>query len=201
MTAGTQQALLERALHGETQALGELLQGLRPYVRFLVRAVRRGRLPNRLDDSDLIQDALVEVHRHFPRFHGQTVADLLSWLRPIVVRAAGHTLRGHLCTAQRDPGREQAEADLDALVADPDSSPSGQAIRQEQTLLLAEALGRLPEDMQQVLLGRHADGLAHAELAQRLGRSEAAVRVLYTRAVRRLREEYEQHNEPGPDTP
>jgi RNA polymerase sigma-70 factor (ECF subfamily) len=192
MTAGTQQALLERALDGDTQALGELLHGLRPYVRFLVRAVRRGRLGSRLDDSDLIQDALVEVHRHFPRFQGRTVAELLNWLRPIVVRAAGHTLRGHLGTARRDAGREQHGADLDALVPDDGSSPSGQAMRHEQTLLLAEALGRLPEDMQQVLLGRHADGLSHAELATRLGRSEAAVRVLYTRALRRLRGEWEQ---------
>jgi RNA polymerase sigma-70 factor (ECF subfamily) len=54
---------------------------------------------------------------------------------------------------------------------------------------MAEALARLPDDMQQVLLGRHMDGLSYAELAGRLGRTEAAVRVLYTRALRRLRDE------------
>jgi RNA polymerase sigma-70 factor (ECF subfamily) len=191
MTAGTQQVLLNRARQGDTQALGQLLHSLRPYVRFLVRAVRRGRLPSRLDDSDLIQDALVEVHRHFARFQGQTLSELLTWLRPIVVRAAGHTLRGHLGTAQRDAAREQAGEDLAAFL-DEGSSPSGQAIHHEETLRLAEGLGRLPEDMQQVLLGRHTDGLSHAELAERLGRSEAAVRVLYTRALRRLREECEE---------
>jgi DNA-directed RNA polymerase specialized sigma24 family protein len=40
-----------------------------------------------------------------------------------------------------------------------------------------------------VLLGRHMDGLAYGQLAERFGRSEGAVRVLYTRALRRLREE------------
>jgi RNA polymerase sigma-70 factor (ECF subfamily) len=54
---------------------------------------------------------------------------------------------------------------------------------------MAEALSRLPEDMQQVLLGRHLDGASYGVLAERLGRSEGAVRVLYTRALRRLREE------------
>ena len=44
--------------------------------------------------------------------------------------------------------------------------------------------------MQQVLLGRHLDGLSHAELARVLGRSESAVRMLYLRALRRLRELY-----------
>lgn len=43
--------------------------------------------------------------------------------------------------------------------------------------------------MQQVLLGRHVDQASYADLAERLGCSEGAVRVLYTRAVRRLREE------------
>src|SRR5258708_220876 len=100
MTAQEQQATLERAARGDPQALGELLHSLRPYVRFLVRAVRQGRLSNRLDDSDLIQDALIEVHRSFDRFNGHTLAELLAWLRSIVVRTAGHTMRGHLDAAK-----------------------------------------------------------------------------------------------------
>ena len=54
---------------------------------------------------------------------------------------------------------------------------------------MAEAVARLPEDMQAVILGRHVDDAPYAELAARLGRSEGAVRVLYTRALRRLRDE------------
>lgn len=189
MTVSQQQAALERALQGDSQALGALLTSLRSYIRFLVRALRRGRLSNRLDDSDLIQDALVEVHKNFPRFRGRSLAELLAWLRPLIVRAAGRTLRAHLGTACRDAKREQAGDDWAAQVLDEGSTPSARAIRREEILGLAEGLGRLPEDMQQVLLGRHTDGLSHAELARQLDRSEAAVRVLYTRALRRLREQ------------
>jgi RNA polymerase sigma-70 factor (ECF subfamily) len=53
---------------------------------------------------------------------------------------------------------------------------------------MARTIAGLPDDMQQVLLGRHLDGLSYAVLAERLGRSEGAVRVLYTRALRRVRE-------------
>lgn len=189
MNDAEQQSALDAALRGDTQARGQLLDSYRPYVRFLVRAVRRGRVSNRLDDSDLIQDALVEVHRHFDRFRGATVAELTAWLRPLVLRVAGRALRRELGTSKRDAAREEAaEAVADQLVA-PGSSPSAQAMRQEEIARLARGLSRLPEDMQQVLLGRHADGLPHAVLAEQLGRTEAAVRVLYTRALRRLREE------------
>jgi DNA-directed RNA polymerase specialized sigma24 family protein len=47
--------------------------------------------------------------------------------------------------------------------------------------------------MQQVLLLRLMDDLPYALVAERLGRTEGAVRILFTRAVRRLREEYHAH--------
>ncbi len=188
MTAVDQQAALDRARAGDAEALGQLLNGYRPYVRLLVRALRRGRIPERLDDSDLIQDALVEVNRHFGRFSGSVTAEFTAWLRVIVLRAAGHTLRSHLGTGKRDGGREEAGDVVLRWLVIADSTPSQQAIQHEQTARLADALARLPADMQEVLLGRHSDELSHAVLAERLGRTEAAVRVLYTRALRRLRE-------------
>ena len=189
MAAEDQQAALDGARAGDVQALGKLLGSYRPYIRLLVHALRRGRVPERLDDSDLIQDALVEVQRHFGRFTGTTTAEFTAWMRVIVLRAAGHTLRGHLGAGKREAGREEAGDDLAGWLAVADSTPSQHAMRLEQVAQMANALARLPNDMQQVLLGRHVDGLAHATIAEQLGRTEAAVRVLYTRALRRLREE------------
>ena len=119
------------------------------------------------------------------------MAELTAWLRTIVLRTAGHTLRDHLGTGKRDAGREQAGEDLAEQTVDPGHSPSSQAIRQEMSARLAERLARLPDNMQQVLLGRHLDDLSYAEMAEQFGRSEAALRVLYTRALRRLRQECE----------
>jgi RNA polymerase sigma-70 factor (ECF subfamily) len=188
MNAGEQQAALERAKQGDTAALGELLDSFRPYVRLLVRGVQDRRLQARMDDSDLIQDAMMQVHRCFADFHGNTVAELVVWLRPLALRAAGHTVRDHRATGKRAISREQTVEEMGNVLIDSGSSPSAQAIRHEQTVRIAATLTRLPEDMQQVLLGRHMDDLPYAALAERLGRSEGAVRVLYTRALRRLRE-------------
>jgi RNA polymerase sigma-70 factor (ECF subfamily) len=189
MTVAEEQTALQRARQGDNAALGALLESFRPYAAMIARALHDNRLRARVDESDLIQDALLEAHRSFAGFSGETMAELAGWVRQIVIRTARQTLRRHLDANKRDAGRECA-ADLDGLAADSGSTPSAQAIRHEEAARVAEALARLPEEMRQVLVGRHVDGLSHAVLAERLGRSEGAVRVLYTRALRRLREEY-----------
>jgi RNA polymerase sigma-70 factor (ECF subfamily) len=190
MDGRARQAALERALQGDAQALGELLESFRPYVAVILHSFRDERLQARVDNSDLIQDAFLEAHRSFAAFRGQTVGELVMWLRRIVLRSAGHTLRSFVGTGKRDPSREQALEDADEMLVDSGSSPSAQAIRHEQSLRMAEALARLPEDMQQVLLGRHVDVLPYAVLAEQMGRSEAALRVLYVRALEELRKLY-----------
>lgn len=187
MQSRDRQVTLELARQGNALALGELLESFRPYIRAIVQPFCDRRLQARVDDSDLIQDALLEAHRCFAGFRGTTVAELAVWLRQIVIRSAGATLREFVATAKRDPTREQPVNDLAGLAGDA-STPSAQAIRNEQTARMAEALVRLPPDMQRVVVARHVDGLAHAQIAELLGRSEAAVRVLYVRALARLRE-------------
>ena len=193
MNGGERQAALDSARRGDMDALGALLECYRPYIRVLVRAFRDDRLQARLDGSDLIQDALLEAHRSFRQFRGATVTELTAWLRQVALRTAGHGVRDQLAD-KRDAGRErQIGPDAD-VAADDGDTPSAVAIRHEQAARMAVALARLPEDMQQVLLGRHGDDLSYAILAERLGRSEAAVRVLYTRALRRLRHECREVN-------
>ena len=51
------------------------------------------------------------------------------------------------------------------------------------------ALERLPPDYREVITLRNLQGLSLVEVAGRMGRSHEAVRQLWCRAVRRLREE------------
>ena len=184
------QATLERARHGDSQALGELLESFRPYVRVIVRASSDKRLQGRIDDYDLVQEAFLEAHRSFADFRGSCVAELVVWLRRIVVRTS-HRMRRHFVqTGKRDLAREQGVDEIAELPADSSSSPSAIASRHEEAARMAEALAKLPEEMQQVLLARHVDDLPHATIADQLGRTEGATRMLYLRALRRLRELY-----------
>jgi RNA polymerase sigma-70 factor (ECF subfamily) len=175
--------LLQRALGDDREALGELLRAYRPYVRVLVHAVRGGRQPGPFDDSDLIQDALLAATRNFETFRGATLGEFVVWLRVIACRTALRTVRKAELQA--------APLELPGGPARDDTSPSEALLRHEQAARLARALEDLPADMRAVVLARHVDELPHALIAERLGSTPGAVRVLYVRALRRLREQLE----------
>ena len=76
--------LLSKARAGETEALGELCALYRNYLRMVVRTGLGPRLRERVELSDVVQEALVEVVRQFPQFTGQNEAALVGWLRRLV---------------------------------------------------------------------------------------------------------------------
>jgi len=188
MSPAERQALLEQALRGDADASGRLLESYRPLIRLMVRTRLHTRLQAKVGESDLIQDAMLELHRSFGSFTGKSVEDLVNWLRAVVHNAVNHTMERFVGTAKRDLSREVAGQDFEQIPADSDWSPEKNAIKNDDVARMAAALELLPDDMRQVLLGRHQDDLSYDELAHRLNKSPGAVRVLYSRAVRRLRE-------------
>src|SRR6267378_1180392 len=105
MDAGERQDALARAVAGDAQARGELLESFRAYRRVIARSFHDARLQARFDDSDVVQDALLAAHSAFGNFRGRTVAELVAWLREIVIRSAGHMHRDHLSVEKRGAGR------------------------------------------------------------------------------------------------
>jgi RNA polymerase sigma-70 factor (ECF subfamily) len=67
------------------------------------------------------------------------------------------------------------------------SSPSQQAARREQAVILAEVLGQLPDDHREVIILRHLEGMTFPEVAARLDKSTDSVKKLWARALARLR--------------
>ena len=79
---------------------------------------------------------------------------------------------------------------LDRGLLAPVSTPSQQAIRREQGVMLADALERLPEDYRQVIVLRHLEELTFPEIARRMQRTQDSVEKLWLRALARLRQEF-----------
>jgi len=180
--------VIQRASVGDAHALDQLLHAFRPYVRVIVNSVNNGRLKSRLDDSDLIQDALLQVARSFPTFRGSTTAEFVMWLRQVARQSALGTIRRLAGTAKRDPSLERIGSCLETLEARSDERPSANVRRSEQADRVAAAIAHLPEDMQQVLILRHVDGMRYAAIAQHLNRTEPAIRMQYVRALRLMRD-------------
>jgi RNA polymerase sigma-70 factor, ECF subfamily len=74
----------------------------------------------------------------------------------------------------------------DGLVA-PESTPSQQAVRREQAVILADALQDLPEDYREVIILRQLEGLSFPDVARRMSRTEDSVKNVWLRALARLR--------------
>ena len=128
---------------------------------------------------------------------GKAEPQRLAWLRQILSHQLAHLVRRFAGTKKRDVAREisleqslaRSSARLADLLAGTGSSPSQRAVQDEQSALLAAVLGRLPRDYREVILLRNVEGLSHDEIAQRMERSPGAARMLWIRALGRLREE------------
>src|SRR5262245_54114959 len=141
--------LFLRFRQGDQQALGILLDRLRPYARVIVRSMRGEENGAGPEDSDLIQEAFLQATNSAGTFQGVSVGELVRWLRTIVIRTTCRSLQSADELRCTDP----EEANLATLVVDPGPAPGDEAVRHEQSASMAVALSRLPEDMQQVLRG------------------------------------------------
>src|SRR5262249_36969537 len=140
MTGPDRQESLERARHGDEEARGALLEGYRPYLRALMQGLGAGSLRARLDESDLVQSALLEAHRQFAGFPGAPPAGRGAWRRQFPGGVARHALRDPPGAARRAVGRE---GPLEAEPADPSPTPGEEAARAELAARLAAGLARL----------------------------------------------------------
>lgn len=151
----------------------------------------------KFDASDIAQQTLVQAIEGEREFRGRSAAEREAWLRKILARVLAHAFRRYEGTQARDPRRERSlelaleasSRNLGATLADKLPSPSQLASDREQSVLLAEALDRLPEDYREVIVLRNIEGLSHEETAIRMGRAQGAVRMLWVRAIGRLRKE------------
>jgi RNA polymerase sigma-70 factor (ECF subfamily) len=187
------QLLLAQARAGNGAAQGRLLELYRNYLRLLARTQINAGLRARLDPSDLVQEALLEAHRDFKQFAGTTEKELIAWLRQILVRNLADQFKHHR-TRGRDWRRQESlevlldrsSQQLEQALAKGMSTPSAQAARREQAVLLADGLALLPPNYREVIILRNLEQLTFDEIAERMARSAGAARMLWTRALEKL---------------
>jgi RNA polymerase sigma-70 factor (ECF subfamily) len=185
--------LLSQARAGDVPALGRLLEFYRNYLRLVARAMIGQALRVRLDASDLVQETFLKAHQEFGQFLGGTEPELVSWLRQILVRTLANQARHHRRRGrdyQRDEPLEvlleRSSSGVQRALEAPLSSPSSVASRREQAVLLADALEKLPADYREVFLMRNLEHIPFDGIAVRMGRSSGAVRMLWTRTIKKL---------------
>ena len=190
--------LLAQARGGNRRALDSLLNRHRERLRRMVEVRLDTRLQARLDASDVVQEAYVEVAGRLEDYLRDPTLPFFLWLRLVVGERLMKLHRHHLGTQMRDAGREvslyrgalpaASSAALAAQLLDRHTSPTQALLRAERILRLQEALNTLEPIDREVLSLRHFEELTAAETARVLGIEESAAAKRYFRALKRLKE-------------
>lgn len=198
--------LLAGAKAGDEEKLGQLLELYRNYLTILATTQLNARLRQRVSPSDIVQEAMLCAYREFVQFCGGSEPELVAWLRTILISCLYRAYEVHMQAKRRDVRRDVSLDEVNKafdhsvvrlahVLADKGPSPSTSVARREHSLALADQLGKLRREYQDVIVLRNLQGLSFEEIAVRLGRKPGTVRMQWLRAIEKLRDIYEAENE------
>jgi RNA polymerase sigma-70 factor (ECF subfamily) len=195
---GHSDELLRRAAAGDQQAVNELFTLYRDRLRAMVRLRLNRRLQGRVDPSDVLQEAYLEICKHFPDYARAPTLPFFLWLRHITGQKLIAVHRQHLGAQMRDADREvslhrgalpeASSASLAAQLLGRLTSPTQAALRAELQIRVQEALNSMDPMDREVLALRHFELLSNAEAAEVLGIKKSAASNRYIRALERLKD-------------
>jgi RNA polymerase sigma-70 factor (ECF subfamily) len=183
---------------GDGSVLAEVFQEHRGRLRKLVQLRLDRRLQGRIDPSDVLQEAFLDVSRRAPEYAARDDMSFYLWLRLITGQKLLEIHRRHLGTQQRDAGREISLCQgplpevssqlLASQLLGKFSSASHAAMRAEQQVRLEQLLNSLDPIDREILTLRHFEELSNSEVAQVLNMSKTAASNRYIRALKRFKD-------------
>ena len=196
-TASTE-ILLKNAISGDNDSLSQLFDKYRGRLRRMVQIRMDRRLQGRVDPSDVLQEAFLDMSKRLPEYAREESYPFFLWLRMLTGQRLMHVHRFHLQTAMRDAGREVSlyrkampEANSMSLAANllgRMTSVSEKAMRAEVQVKLQETLNGLDDIDREILVLRHFEELSNKEAAKVLGIRKSAASNRYMRALKRLKD-------------
>ena len=165
-------ALWLQAMDGDSASYAQALTLLSTHLRRYMRKC----LPAQSSDAeDLVQDTLMAIHQK--RHTYQSDQPLTAWVYAIARYKWIDHLRAH---GQRGQLHDDIDDWVDTLATAPEHES------QDSQRDLAQMLSGLPDKQRQAIEHTRLQGLSITETAQRLGQSEAAVKVNIHRGIKAL---------------
>jgi RNA polymerase sigma factor (sigma-70 family) len=147
--------------------------------------------------EDILQDAFSQAFRDITQFNTTADGSFYAWLKAI----ADHRLADALKRIRRkkrggdrhqlsvaDVAKLGSVATLIDVVAHDSHQPDRSAARREAEKVIQVALATLPDEQRKVIRDRYFENQTPEEIAQRTGRTTAAVRGLLHRGKKKLAE-------------
>lgn len=189
--------LVQRAVEGDKQALAELVGRYRPRLRSMISFRMDKHLQGRIDPSDVIQEAFLELAEKLDDFKLKKMS-FFVWIRLVTMERLLRLHREHLTTQKRDARRElsidnQLGSDATSmsialrLLANA-TSVADELERAEQQAALLKLLSQMDPIDREVIALRVFEGLSNGEAAETLELTKQTASKRFVRAMRRLRE-------------
>jgi RNA polymerase sigma-70 factor (ECF subfamily) len=162
----------------------------RDYLWILARIGLDPRLRSKLDESDVVQQSLLEAHRDWEQFRGRTDGERYAWLKQILARNLSNLVRD-FSRDKRDVNREAAEVSSHRLanwLVSGEATPATLLQREEESARVALALSSLPELQREAVILRHWHDWPVAAIAQELRTTVDAVTGLLYRGLKTMRQ-------------
>ena len=169
---------LEQSIRAQVDALYQ--QHSRAVLGYLCR-----RLPGLTDAEDILADVFFTALQ----VSAQGRTPDLPWLLTVARRRAADFYR----TRKRRGAllnHSLENEEVESWPAGEQDDPEWRALHAEELRELAALVARLPEEQREAIALRFAAELPSAQIAAVLGKSDDATRMLLSRAMRRLREEW-----------
>ncbi|MFK7739116.1 MAG: RNA polymerase sigma factor [Planctomycetota bacterium] len=179
--------LAQSASGGDRGALLQLLQRYLPELRAFIRLRTGPHLLAQETPDDLLQSVCREVLGGLSKFDYRSEKAFKSWLFLSALHKVQDKAR-YYAAEKRAGDRTWPEASDPQMLSGYVSmlSPSRVAIAREDVAKLERAFERLSDEHREVITLHRLLGLDHEQIAERMGRSVGACRVLLHRGIARL---------------
>jgi RNA polymerase sigma-70 factor (ECF subfamily) len=188
-----ERTLVSKAARGERAALESLLESHLPRLRAYVRLHAGPAILRRESSEDIVQSVCREALQSMDRMEYLGEAQFRGWLYTATVRKISKRYAFWRASRRGDgagglapnPQIHDDGAELEAACRSI-STPSGKLVSAEEIERIEAALAKLPDERREIVLLSRMLGLSHREIAERMGRTENACRILLTRALAEL---------------
>jgi RNA polymerase sigma-70 factor (ECF subfamily) len=183
--------LLRRFEAGDPDALAELMARHRDEMRQFVARRLDGELRARIDPSDVVQEAQMDICRRLMDFLARQPMPFHLWLRKTAYEHLLMLRRRHVEATRRATGCESPLPDPSVLLLARQllaggSTPSQSLHRRELARRVRQAVAQLTEADREILFMRNYEGFSYQEVGCLLGIENNTARQRYGRALIRL---------------
>ena len=176
----------------DPQAIEELLRRYRPLLRAIVAGEIDPNLRAKVDPSDLVQEACLEVAKSIEKINSTRSPQFLAYLKQIVMNKL-HDVRRRFLISQKRNASLESKASVQQIVNHAELQDRQDAledlINEELLDRTRLALSKLPLEVKKVLHMRFVRGMTYSEIGQKLERTEDDVRMLIKRWLSRVQQE------------